>query len=112
MILYELASGTEDNPAYRTLEAANAVRHYNFLQSAIVAALSTNCHFLSQTLLKAFNYHAIACLHTKAGEFRPCAVEVGEYRAPDPYRVQDLMDDLVNSVNLKWEATEPVPLAS
>ena len=53
-------------------------------------------------MIKAINYHAIACLHTDAGEYRPCPVEVGDYRPPEHYRVDALMDDFVNIVNRRW----------
>lgn len=49
--------------------------------------------FLSQTVLKALNFHAIACLHTHAGEYRPCEVTVGPYRPPEFFRVGALRDD-------------------
>src|SRR5262245_29692588 len=68
--------------------------------------------FLSQHVLKALNFHAIACLHSYAGEYRPCPVEVGEHRPSEHYRVPALMDDLVNSVNRGWDKTDPVVLAT
>ena len=103
MILFELAGGTEDHPAYRALEWENGERHYGFLKSAVEAALAVDRPFLSQTLVKAINFHAIACLHTSAGQFRPCEVIVGTHRPPQHYRVGDLMDDFVNVVNRRWD---------
>jgi Fic family protein len=67
---------------------------------------------LSQTIIKAFNFQAIICLHTHAGEYRPCLVKVGEHVPPEHYRVQALMDDFVNEVNRMWETTDPVVLAA
>lgn len=112
MILYELTGHNEDHPIYKTLEVSNGIRHYSFLQSIIEASLSIKKHFLSQTLLKAINYHAIACLHTNAGEYRPCEVKAGDYKPPQHYLVNDLMDDFVNEVNWKWESANPIALAS
>ena len=111
MILFEL-TGAENHVAYQALEISNADRHYSFLQSIVAASLSVDKRFLSQTVLKAINYHAIACLHTNAGEFRPCEVEVGEYKPPAWFRVQALMDDFVNTVNRIWETADPVVLAA
>ena len=112
MILFELVGQNENHPAYRELEVSNGARHYGFLQSIVSASLLIDRIFLSQTVIKAINYHAIACLHTNAGEYRPCPVQVGKYNPPDHYRVNDLMDDFVNTVNRKWDTTEPIPLAA
>ncbi len=112
MILHELTGGNEKHPAYKALELANSRRHYNFLQSIIVAALDIQRPFLSQTVIKAINYHAIACLHTNAGEYRPCPVKVGPYIPPEHFRVSALMDDFVNNVNRVWEQTDAVALAT
>ncbi len=111
MILFEL-TGSEDHPAYQELAVSNGNRHYDFLRSIVVASISMKRPFLSQTIIKALNYHAITCLHTHSGEYRPCAVEVGGYRPPDHYRVHALMDDFVNGVNREWEVTDPVILAT
>ena len=111
MILFEL-TGTEDHPIYQELEAANGARQYDFLRSIVMAALGAERAFLSQQVLKALNYQAIACLHTNPGEFRPCPVYVGKYTPPEHYRVQALMDDFVNQVNSFWHQTDPVQLAA
>ena len=103
MILSELVSENEDHPAYRALEVANGVRHYGFLESVVEAALAVDRPLLSQTVIKAINYHAIACLHPYAGEYRPCPVIVGDYEPPDHYRVAALMDDFVDQVNRYWD---------
>ena len=112
MILYELTGKTEEHPVYRRLEASNTERYYSFLRSAVSASIDIGRPFLSQTLIKAIHYHAIACLHTKAGEFRPCPVDVGDFYPPEHYRVPDLMDDFVNEVNFRWHRTIPLTLAA
>ena len=112
MILFELTGQREDHPAYQALEISNAERHYGFLQSIVSAALALGQLFLSQTVIKAINYHAIACLHTNAGEYRPCPVSVGEYNPPAHYRVNDLMDEFVNTVNRRWDMANPFDLAA
>jgi hypothetical protein len=111
VIVFEL-SGSEAHPAYQALEIENGNRQYDFLRSIVAASIAMGRPFLSQAVIKALNYHAIACLHTNAGEYRPCPVHVGEFQPPEHYRVQALMDDLVNIVNLRWEASDPVALAS
>lgn len=111
MILFDLVGG-EDHPAYQELEVANGNRQYDFLRSLVVASLAVDRPFLSQHILKALNFQAITCLHTSAGEYRPCPVHVGAYTPPDHYRVGPLMDDFVNYVNRNWEGSDPVVLAS
>lgn len=111
MILFEL-TGSEQHPAYQALEISNGERHYSFLQSIVAASLEVGRPFLSQYVVKAINYHAIACLHTNAGEYRPCEVVVGTHEPPQHFRVAALMDDFVNMVNRRWEAEDPVALAA
>lgn len=121
MLLFEIL-GTEDHPEYRDLEVANGNRQYDFLRSVVQASIAVNRKFLSSALLKALNYHAIACLHVNAGEYRPCPVEVCtvhpdgtrevHHRAPEHYRVTALMDDFVNDVNRSWDVLTPVQLAA
>ena len=111
MILFEL-TGSEDHPAYQALEVANGNRQYDFLRSIVDASLAMGRPFLSQTVIKALNFQAITCLHTHAGEYRPCQVSVGDYEPPQHFRVPALMEDLVNSVNRMWETADPVALAA
>ena len=111
MIVYEV-TGTEEHPVYKKLEYFNSDRQLHFLESMVDAALETQRRFLSQTLIKALNFHAIACLHVNAGEYRPCPVEVDAFRPPAHYRVGALMDDFVNDVNLQWNETDPFLLSA
>lgn len=111
MILFELLQ-TENNEIYQKLQLSNNQRQYHFLQSIIEASLSLGRPFLSSQVLKALNFHAITCLHTNAGEYRPCEVSVGNHQPPPPFSVQALMDDFVNEVNFCWERTNPVSLAA
>jgi fido (protein-threonine AMPylation protein) len=111
LILFELF-GDERNPVYQALEISNGARQYNFLNSIVLACVEANKPFLSQHILKALNFQAITCLHVNAGEYRPCAVKVGNHIPPEHYRVPALMDDFVNEVNRNWEKTDPVVLAT
>ena len=115
MILYELLGG-ESSDIYQELEMANGLRHYDFLLSAVHISLKVNKAFLSTSVIKALNFHAITCLHTNAGEFRPCEVTVGQepniHFPPAHFRVQALMDDLINTVNRGWETTETIFLSA
>lgn len=111
MILFEL-TGSEDHPEYQALQISNAERHYGFLKSIVSTSLAMGRPFLSQTVMKAINYHAIACLHTNAGEYRPCEVKVGDYDPPAHFRINALMEDFVNMVNRRWDQSDPVELSA
>ena len=119
MILYELCGETENHEAYEALASENGARHYGFLKSLVEAAMTIDRPFLSQTVIKAINFHAIACLHTSAGEFRPCDVSVrntatGEvvFAPPEHHRVRDLMNDFVNTVNRRWDGWDAFRLGA
>ncbi|MBC6441392.1 MAG: Fic family protein [Rhodospirillales bacterium] len=112
MIVHDLTHG-ETHGSYRKLEASNEQRHYDFLRSIVEAALEMDRPLLSQTVLKALNFHAIACLHSNAGMYRPCIVSVGENENfPEPWQLPDLMDDFVNLVNRHWMESNPLSLAA
>ncbi|MEM6902086.1 MAG: Fic family protein [Pseudomonadota bacterium] len=115
-MLLHLLTGTEKHPAYENLEAAIQERLYAFLYSTVDAAVGFNRPFFSHELLKAFNFHAIACLHTSAGQYRPIEVKVGNgddaYYPPSFPLVQNHMEELVDRVNLSWHQTEPFELAA
>ena len=111
MILFEL-TGSEEHSVYQDLEISNGSRQYDFLRSIVIASLEINKAFLSTHVLKALNFHAITCLHTNPGEFRPCPVTVGAYQPPPHFRVPALMDDFVNTVNRNWETADPIALAT
>ena len=112
MILHELVGHNEDHPVYQALDVANREIQINFLNSLVLAALGSNTPFLSQTVIKALNFHSIGCLHAHAGQYRPCEVKVGEYHPPEHFRVATLMDDMVNRVNRNWTESESIELAA
>jgi Fic family protein len=111
VILFEIFN-TENNPHYQSLAISNGSRQYHFLNSVIQTAIDINKLFLSQQIIKALNFQAITCLHTNAGQYRPCSVTVQQYQPPDHYRVAALMDDFVNEANRNWESTDAVVLAT
>jgi len=112
LIVHDLTGG-EAHKSYQKLEASNGQRHYDFLRSIVEASLEVDRPFLSQTVLKALNFHAIACLHSNAGMYRPCGIKVGETNDfPEPWQLPDLMDDFVNLVNRRWVESDPLVLAA
>lgn len=111
MDLFELEGG-EDNPIYQRVEGDNNLRHYGFLESMIEAAVASDRQWISQSLIKAINFHAIAGLHYEAGQYRSHEVTVGPHTPPRFYRVGPLMDHFVNIINRYWESSDPIGLAS
>lgn len=112
MILFELVGEREGHPVYQDMEISNGARQYDFLRSTVTAAIAVGRPFLSAQILKALNFQAIACLHTNAGEYRPCEVIVGTHTPPEHYRVDALMEDFINQVNRNWENADPVVLST
>ena len=102
----------EQNPVYQQVATANNARHYDFLHSMISAAISSNRTWLSQSLIKAINFHAIVGLHHEAGQYRSHGVEVGKYKPPPYFRVEPLMDEFVNHVNWSWQSADASRLAA
>jgi fido (protein-threonine AMPylation protein) len=111
MFLYELV-GQEADPVYQNLAVENLDRQYGFLRSIVTASIALDRTLLSSEVLKALNYHAIACLHAYAGEFRPCPVVVGQRQPPQHFQVPALMDMFIDDVNRNWERLDPVTLAT
>ena len=112
MILFDLVGENEQNPIYQDLAIANGNRQYDFLRSVVGASLAVGRPFLSAEVIQALNFHVITCLHSSAGEYRPCPVTVGTHVPPAHYRVPALMDDFINLVNRMWEVTDEVVLAA
>ena len=111
MILYELFEN-EQHPVYRQLEVDNLARQHDFLGSIVNAAIAANRPMISTAIITALNYHALSCLHVNPGEYRPCAVTVGNYIPPAHYRVPELMNAFINEVNRYWETLDVLSLAS
>jgi len=106
-------TNAENDPVYQALEIANSNRQYDFLRSIIIAALDTQRPFLSENIIRALNYHAIACLHADAGHYRQCEANVrGGLRPPESYRIPELMEDFVDTVNRNWKESDPLVLAA
>ncbi len=117
MYLFEITY-SEEHPAYANLAAANAKRVYGFLDSMIDAALAVQRPLLTHAIIKAINYHAIAGLHARAGEYRSHEMFVRDrngtitYTAPHPAVVHGHMDDFVDQVNRRWTEATPIRLAA
>lgn len=114
MILFDLVGYNEGHPAYQQLHASNINRQYDFLEAIVHAALAVKRPMISTAIIKALNYHAIACLHINAGEYRPSPIIVhGSSRQfPEHYQVPELMNDFINNVNRYWDSTDYLMLSA
>ena len=113
MIVFELV-GSETHPVYQDLSIANLDRQYDFLRSIVGASVALNRPMLSIEVICALNFHAISCLHTNAGQFRPCDVSIpgSGLQFPAPFRVPALMAMFVDEVNRRWDTMDPLALAA
>lgn len=111
----------ESHPVYGQLELENLARQYEFLHSVTKASLQLNQPFLSIEVIRALNFHATACLHANAGEFRTIEVSVGNpanpaeppsFQPPPHFEVSALMQLFTNIVNRLWSETDPFWLSA
>lgn len=118
MNLVRFVEGGEQNPIYQELANSSLQRHYHFLQSVVKIVVDAKRPFLSTSIIKALNFHAIVHLHDTAGVYRPCNVTVPNANGqrvqigPPHYEVQSTMDDYVNRINWVWERTDYIELAA
>ncbi len=112
MFVFELVGRTEDDPIYRELERTNGIRHYSFLDSIISTSLALGYHSLSEELICAVNFHAIACLHKGPGQYRNVQMDVGEFNPIHYTAVPAEMKKFIIEVNDYWVLTDGVALAS
>ena len=111
MNLYEIEQ-SEEHPVYQQVAASNNQRHYHFLLSMIQAAIDSGKPWLSESLIKSINFHAIVGLHGEAGQYRSSGVIVGTFKPPESHLVNGLMEDFVNEVNWNWHIAGPTQLAA
>ncbi len=111
----------ESHPVYRQLALENLARQYEFLHSITKASLQLNQPFLSIEVIRALNFHATACLHANAGEFRTVQVSVRNpenpseppsFQPPPHFEVNALMQLFTNQVNRIWSETDPFHLSA
>ena len=78
----------------------------------IFAAGEAKTRWLSHSLIKAINFHAIVGLHDEAGVYRSSNVTVGEYIPPHHSEVQSLMNDFVEEINESWASAASTELGA
>jgi Fic family protein len=111
VFLFEHFQG-EGNAVYQQMEVENTDRLYSFLVSVIEASVAIQRQFLSESLLKAMNFHGTTCLHWSTGQYRPCEVAVGTHSPVPAFMVPAQMEEFVNFVNANWAGTDPLALGA
>ena len=103
---------TEHDPVYQLVENENNSRYASFLITMIKSAIDSGQNWLTEDLIKAFNFHAIVALHPEAGQYRQTQVEVGNHLPPHADEVPDLMKQMVAEVNQRWDVWPSTRLAA
>lgn len=112
MIIFDLVGDNENNQVYQDMAAENLRRQYTLMRSLVDNAIDLKRPLLSHEIVKALNYHAIACLHSSAGEYRPSEVLIAERRCPPHARVPALMNAFIDEVNRWWHEADALHLAA
>ena len=102
----------EQHPVYQKVAAANNVRHYDFLQSMVTAAIESGQLRVTELLIKAINFHAIVGLYVEAGQYRTSEVIVGPYVPPTQDQIESLMKAAVDEINQVWNSTNAPTVAA
>lgn len=123
--MFETCGNDETHAIYQFQETNNLFRQLSFLETVTFSALNTDQKYVSHLLVKAFNFHAITCLHEEAGDYRSGLTEVYVrdnttdevlFTPPRTARVQRLMDIFVEQTNSllnnENHSFTPVQLAS
>lgn len=118
MDLFDLSGENEEDHAYLLMEANNLLRLDHFVGSLIDVAMHVEKPFLSTYIIQLANTHAVSCLHSYAGQWRPYDVAVGQHTpeddgglCPRASRIPYLMNDFINTVNFRWHSSDAVQLA-
>ena len=104
--------GNEYHPVYQRLQAQNYTRYVSFLDSMVESAIASDQQLLSEELIKAINFHAIAGLHPEAGQYRSEPVWAGSLTPPPHGEVPNLMANAVEVINQNWNTQPSIILAS
>jgi Fic family protein len=113
MLVHGLVAG-DGSAASRRLAAENLGRQYSFLRSVTLASLDEDAPVLSLDIIRALHFHALACLHPGAGQYRTETVDVdaGFFAPPAHPQIAALMEMFAIQVNRLWDRLDAVALAA
>jgi Fic family protein len=86
-------------------EAANGLRQYDFAVKWVSQALERHPFKLRPSLILSFQREALQGISAYAGVFRPASVEIlgSKHQPPGAHLVAELVEDLCDYVNEKWD---------
>jgi Fic family protein len=95
-------------------EARNGLRQYDAAIGTIQAALERGSFKLRPSLILALQREALAGISSYAGNYRPGGVSIeGSQHAPvGAHLVPELVEDMCDYVNDRWDESTPIHLAA
>ncbi len=103
-----------DPQARAEAEARNVLRQYDAGIATIQSALERRSFKLRPSLTLALHREALTGISMFAGNFRPAGVEIqgSRHEPPAAHLVPELVEDLCDYVNERWELSTPIHVAS
>jgi len=95
-------------------EARNGLRQYDAGIQAVQSALERRSFKLRMSLILALHREALAGISLFAGNFRPAGVEIegSRHKPPGAHLVPELVEELCEYVNDRWEGATPIHLGA
>ncbi|HWK12976.1 MAG TPA: Fic family protein [Rhizobiaceae bacterium] len=95
-------------------EARNGLRQYDYGVQVIHQALERSAFKLRPSLVLTLQREALAGISAYAGNFRPAGVEIvgSKHKPVDAHLVPELVEDLCEYINDKWDEQTAIHLAS
>lgn len=95
-------------------EAANGLRQFDACKGAAQEAIDRQGFKLRPSLILALHREALAGISIFAGNFRPSAVEIEkrEHKPPPAHLVPELVEDLCDYVNVRWDSSTALHLSA
>jgi Fic family protein len=95
-------------------EARNGLRQYDAGIQAVQSALERRPFKLRLSLILALHREALAGISVFAGNFRPAGVRIegSKHEPPGAHLVPELVEELCDYVNDRWESSSPIHLGA
>lgn len=95
-------------------EAANGLRQYDYAVKSVYQAIERIPFKLRSSLIFSFQREALRGISAYAGVPRPAQVEIlgSKHQPPGAHLVLELVEDMCDYVNDRWDTSTPVHLAA
>lgn len=95
-------------------EARNGLRQYDAGIKTVQTAIDRHSFKLRLSLVLGLHREALAGISTFAGNFRPAGVEIegSKHEPPGAHLVPELIEEMCDYVNDKWDDATPIHLAA